>query len=690
MINKVNVENYSALQNLNQQKQKAETNPITRDRDIIFKDTNRALFQPNFQGDSLRLALQILPTIPLSKTISFKGDEALIEKLRNSTKGVKVCADEEQGIAGETVGHRIYINDIINKYKDAVPDYDDVIKTTVEIAKDSKSVTRARTQVKRKENNCIFFEMAVREPIGIKEKDRRTVTLPQKIGMTLLPTDDLKEKVYIFNTKGKLTTVVEDGKNVILTNSGKITNKNDDTLTIVCEKADHKNEFEAFTPSMPIVTKLKPSSSSGKGGELIIGMQEGRFCPEIIESIKDFEEKINNEEIILPQFIAKKGAEKIQIAMLAGGFGSRAEYTNASSDGIFHGIKDGAQSTKGTFRLPTGLTTMETTFISLHMAGILDCSKGKFGIGENVKFYLNKNQENKGNGGFTLDLHKKTSDAKKSCEFIFPNDAISRMPKAVSKAADLMSEGHTAIAMIAKKIPAQSAIGTFGIMKIDDDNTILEFAEKPKLIKKGFADKDCNCLANTFQFAVSRQAFEALDLLEPYFSPALKGKDTRDWSKHLIPTIMVLSQFDTVDKMKEQLIKIVGEENNPEYINFLEGIPDEILLEAKDLLEGQKVVAVPTDEDWADVGNLSSLYKTIIEIAKDNFKLLDWERRNVLNSINPKKGLVAMTSAQKADIEHKYDIKGEVLIVPKAKKIDSKIMDKYEKYTIVNDKYQKS
>ena len=74
--------------------------------------------------------------------------------------------------------------------------------------------------------------------------------------------------------------------------------------------------------------------------------------------------------------------------MLAGGFGSRAEYTNASSSAIFHDVEGGAQSTKGVFRTATGLTPMETTFVSLHNAGLLDCSPKNLGIGKNIKFYL--------------------------------------------------------------------------------------------------------------------------------------------------------------------------------------------------------------------------------------------------------------------------------------------------------------
>ena len=94
-------------------------------------------------------------------------------------------------------------------------------------------------------------------------------------------------------------------------------------------------------------------------------MEDGRFVGELIKSIEDFSKKVESGQVLLDPFVQKEGADKVQLAMLAGGFGSRAEYTNASSSAIFHGEKGGAQSTKGVFQTATGLTPMETTFITL-------------------------------------------------------------------------------------------------------------------------------------------------------------------------------------------------------------------------------------------------------------------------------------------------------------------------------------
>ena len=203
-------------------------------------------------------------------------------------------------------------------------------------------------------------------------------------------------------------------------------------------------------------------------------------------------------------------------------------------------------------------------------------------------------------------------------------------------------------------------------------------------IPASFIDEDGNCLTNTFQFAVSKEAFEALELIEPYFSSALKGKETRDWSKQLVPTIIVLSQFETPEEMRDNLPKIVGEDANPKYVNFLESIPDEILMQAKEMLHGQKVSAVPTSEAWADVGQAEALYDVTMEIARGNFEVTDFERKHVLDSINPRTGLVAMTPEQKAEIEEGYDIDGEVMVVPRAKAVSPDILNDYADYITVN------
>ncbi len=667
MIQRVSSASYSSNADKSQQVKVA----------LPIKQNNNAVpIKPQIDGGKMAVALRAQAFIPMSRTISFG---ALFDDFENAVKQIKVCNSED-------VGSRIEIGPIINSSCKELVKYDDAIKTTNEITKDKEkgTFTEARTQVKKQENGDVLLEMAVRppRPIGTKLKKGEYPENIQDIQFTVDTHKEFAEKAYIMNTKGKLTSVIEDGNNVILTNAGTVAKKGSNKFEFDAQTKGR--EFKSFSPVFPIVTPIKPELSEGTGSEIIIGMEQGRFCPEIVDSIRKFERKIQNGELVLPKFVAKEGAENVQVAMLAGGFGSRAEYTNASSDGIFHGVEGGAQSTKGVFKTSTGFTPMETTFISLHMAGILDCSKEKFGIGKNVRFYLNKGA-NDGNGTFTMDLYKKTIQDHQKFEFIFPNDSISRMPNAISDVVSIMNEGNTAIAMIAKKVPSKEAAGTYGIMKLSDSNQIVEFAEKPKVIPEGYADEDNNCLTNTFQFAVSNEAFDVLNLIEPYFSTALTGKERRDWSKHLVPTIMAISQYDSPQEMRKNLRQLSGQAKNDKYIPFLDSVPDQILLKAKNMLKGQKVVAVPTNESWADVGQLSSLYDVTIDIAKGNFKLLDFERANVLKCINPRTGLVTMSPEQKAEIEDKYDVSGEVIVVPKAQKVDSNTLKEFSDYITVNE-----
>ena len=538
-------------------------------------------------------------------------------------------------------------------------------------------MTDARTQLKKLPNG-ILYEMDVRPernadkpPVKVEKEQ-----LPQIIKIIQQPKSD--ELAYVMDTKGKLMAVLEDNKDVLMTNQGeisKITNDNSSDLTIRATKND-KKEFVEFSPDPQPVKDKKWQPSIGEGTEIVIGMEDGRFVGEIIDSILTFIDKIQNNEIVLDQFHAKKDANKTQLAMLAGGFGSRAEYTNASSSGIFHNITGGAQSTKGVFRTPTGLTPMETTFITLHNAGLLDCSPGKIGIGKNIKLYLNKSGINKGNGGFTVDLYNKMDREGRDSLCIFPNDSMSRMTKATIKMNELMDTGKAAIAMIAKEVTPDAAEKKLGIMKLGEDNEILEFLEKPEMdkIMNGF-ENNGKCLANTFQFAVSKEAFKALSIIEQYLPKDGETKETRDWSKVYVPILMGLSKFDNYD----DIINYFKANIKKMEIN----IPENAIFEAKEALHGQKVYAVTTDEAWADCGNLDDLYYTIMQIASNDFKLEDFERKHVLDCINTQTGLIASTPEQKAKIEKKYNIKGKVMAVPQAQVVDPYIINKYTNKNLI-------
>lgn len=622
-------------------------------------------FAGNYTATSLVNAYQAFYGIQTAKTVSF--GKSLASAFKDLNQPMTTCSDKAKGRAGESVGSRVDVTSLVNDYYDELPNEFDAIKTNIEVSTDDKkgTVTDARTQIKRTPNG-IMYEMAVRQPRVKGTLPDRTLPLEQLVRITQDP--GAKEKAYVLNTKGKLMGVVEDGQNVILSNSGRFEKIADGTARLEVEGNKKSNKpFKPFTPKTQEVKERVHQPSIGTGTEIVIGMEDGRFVPEIIDSIETFVSKVNNNEIILDQFVANPNAENTQLAMLAGGFGSRAEYTNASSDGIFHGKEKGAQSTKGVFRTATGLTPMETTFISLHNAGLLDCSKGKLGVGKNIKFYLNQSGVNKGNGGFTVDLYNKMEREGRNSLTLFPNDSMSRMSGATKVMADIMNSGDAAIVMIAKEVSAEEAKGNFGIMKLGENNEILEFAEKPKTIPAGY-EKNGMCLTNTFQFSVSKEAFKALATLEPFF-PAGKGKEPRDWSKTFVPILMSLTQKDDISKIAKDIEKVV------------DAIPGQIPLgavaAAKESLGDQKIIAVPTDEPWADCGTLNALYHTTMQIANNDFPLEDFEREHVLRSINTQTGLVASTPEQRAEIEGKYYVKGEVMAVPKAKKVSPSLVSKY-------------
>ena len=310
---------------------------------------------------------------------------------------------------------------------------------------------------------------------------------------------------------------------------------------------------------------------------------------------------------------------------------------------------------------------MAMMFIQLHNAGFLDCSKGKIKIGDNIKLYLNKSGKNNGNGGFTLDLYKKMAREGRKSLSIVPNDPISNLVVATKEMEDLMSSGKAAMVMIAKKINADDAKGKFGIMKLDEDNRILEFAEKPKEIPEGYTVDGDKCLTNTFQFAVSQEAFDVLYAFEK-FMPSNNGKDLRDWSKHFVPILKTLTELDDNQKIRENITAVLGSQD---YIS------DRLIDWAKNKLHGQRIYAVPTDEPWADCGSFDDLMHTTMQIAAGNFEVEDFAREHLLNSINTKTGLVASSPEQLAKIEHEYETLGEVMVVPIAKYVNPRIVQEY-------------
>ena len=644
---------------------------------------------PDISAAKLASAYQALNGIKVAKSVNFAGGLSLQDAFNELNLELLTCDDPEHGIKGEKVGFRVPVSNLVDKFASSLPRYEDAVKTNITVSEDkeNKLFTEARTQVKSLGEDLVY-EMAVRQPREIGTRADKTLPLKQNIQILLTPDlklpENMKERTYVLNTKGNLMAVVEDNadennKFVLMTDTGEIAKKKNLDGFLKVNATKEGNTYEPFVAPPQEVRERHPQPSIGNGTEIVIGMEEGRFVPEIINSIEEFERKINDGEIVLDTFKAIPDADKTQIAMLAGGFGSRAEYTNASSDGIFHAKGAyGAQSTKGMFRTPTGLTPMETTFVTLHNAGLLDCSKGVFGIGKNVKFYLNKSGVNKGNGGFTIDLYDKMQREGRDNILILPNDPISRLTKAMEKAKEIVDSGNAAMVMVAKEVDPSLA-KDFGVMKLGPDDEILEFVEKPKKPSKSLINQNGNCLANTFQFFVSKEVFEAMDVILPYF-PAGVGKEPRDWSKCLTPVLLSLTQNDDPEKIKNDISRIVKMKK--------EDIPTEAILEAKDILGNQKIIAVPTDEPWADCGSLNQLYHTTMQIASGDFPLEDFERAHVLKCIDTQSGLVATTPELKEAVQNKYDTKGQIMVVPQAPKIDSSIIDKYADTITINPKVE--
>ena len=657
----------------------------------------------NISSQSLISAYQAMNGIKLARTVSFEGSmKAIFTDLR---KQLVTCKDLENGMAGEDVGSMISIKEWINRLADDFVSYDDSVKTTIPVTeKEDKengttTILPARTQIKRQKYGDLMYEIVLRSPVTVNTEEykkygeiptRKVLTPSQQMRITLSPNNApngrvTPEEVYILETRGKLMSVVEDGKDVLLTNAGSINKKSmeEGRLSIFTKQRGNKYVPSESEIKPQKIRKREVKPSVGKGTEVVIGLENGRFVGELIKGIEDFSKKVESGQVLLDPFVEKDGAQNIQFAMLAGGYGSRAEYANASSSAIFHDKKGGAQSTKGVFQTATGLTPMETTFISLHKAGLLDCSKLK--IGENIKFYLNKSGVNRGSGGFTAELYDKMQRDGRESLFILPNDSMSRLTEATGKVAELMNSGKAAIAMIAKEVKSEDAKGNFGIMKLNDDNEILAFAEKPKEIPEGY-EKDGNCLTNTFQFAVSKEAFSALSEIEPYLYVGV-GKEKRDWSGLYVPIIMALTQEPDAEKIQKQIYNLTAEKDKETGEMISKKVPLDVIEKAKNLVAGQKVYAVPTDEPWADCGTLNALYHTTMQIASGDFPLEDFERAHVLECINPKTGLVASSNEQKERIEAKYDVLGEVMATEQAEPVDKDAyLEKYKDAIVVNEK----
>ena len=140
-----------------------------------------------------------------------------------------------------------------------------------------------------------------------------------------------------------------------------------------------------------------------------------------------------------------------------------------------------------------------------------------------------------------------------------------------------------------------------------------------------------------------------------------KEVEARDWSKQFVPIIKTLTQNEDYEVIKEELA--VALNTTPDKIS------DEIIANAKATLGDQKIYSVPTSEAWADCGTLNQLAYTTMQIASGDFKLEDFERAHTLACVDTQTGLITSSPEQKERITSKYNIDGQVMVVPQARKI---------------------
>lgn len=651
---------------------------------------------PNFtsvSNDKLTLALRALNGVQLAQTVSFKGFNDIYHNLRSEMKS---CTDEN-GEKGEDAGIRLNVTKLMKRSAADMPRPYDSMHMTVSTSKTEAgegvfNVVDTRMKVKRGLNDEFSLKAIVREPRPENSEDPgATANWIQKFDITQNPFKS-GYQAFMLNTRGNLMGVIEDkAENVaLLTNSGSIVSKNqaDGALKMIVENP--KNQYTPFIPSVPEVADKPFEPSIGKGAKLVISMQDGRYTAETMKAIADFVNKVKSGEIDFGPFVQAEGADKAKIILLAGGYGSRAEHANVASDRIFHfNAKDSSdvrsekklgQTNKGIVKSPTGLNSMETTFKTLHDAGILNCSKDALEIGKNIEFYINASPVNRGNGGFTLDVYKNMKEQGIENYIVVPNDAFSRMTNATKDVLNFANTGKSAMTMIAKEVEPKDAIKNLGIMKIAEDGEILGFAEKPASIPEGYQLENGKCASNTFQFSVNKDTFEALTILEDCLANKVRTsekKESRDWSKCFTPIIMSITQNEDLEKIQKEVAKLLD--------TSVDNLPIEKIQEVKNILADKKVTAIPTSEPWVDAGTLNAYYQTAMQIASGDFKLSATERNNALKCINTETGLVTNSPELRAKIENKYDIKGEVVVVEKAPYLDDNaVKNEFKEYITYN------
>ena len=110
----------------------------------------------NYTATGLVNAYQAFHGIQTAKTVSF--GKSLAAAFKDLNQPMTTCRDKEKGKAGESVGSRVSVTNLINDYYDELPNLFDAIKTDIEVSADEKkgTITDARTQLKRTPNGIMY------------------------------------------------------------------------------------------------------------------------------------------------------------------------------------------------------------------------------------------------------------------------------------------------------------------------------------------------------------------------------------------------------------------------------------------------------------------------------------------------------------------------------------------------------
>jgi len=459
-------------------------------------------------------------------------------------------------------------------------------------------------------------------------------TPDQKVKVRIKNDINTNTDVRLFLQKGKVTAGIDDGKNLMIAQDGKINAKNGSVMLDMGKK-----DYQPLAIKIPEVKEvlkagmpLSQMERTYQGKPLVIGVKRGVAVHEHIAKIEDF---LNSKDVVLKT--PKKFFEmKQQPMILSGGTGSRfipgAELT-----------KDGATTLKSLVNTPTGDSPIIDMMKNLHEAGVYDLRGAK--VERDIKFVIEDARPGD-NFNSTLSAYKGL-DKKEDGYCFFPNDAICNMPKGVKKLVEKHNEGNSLVTILMKEMTAKECMNKYGIVSMKDDN-IVGFVEKPTaaMIKDLGLKLEDKVTPSIFQFMVSDEAMKINDKLLKNGLETKAGQKIA-WSEDLFFPLTTIANHQEPQAMKKACPTLAK-------------VPDEILMECKQIAGSKTVKAVSSNEPWADTGDLGDLRKVSEEIARGELFLSAKTNAHVAKAADTK-GLIAQNEAQKNTILKDYNVEGNVM-----------------------------